>query len=154
MAAETLLYEAVFTLFTGFLIFISMILNRIHKFFSAIDTYFVLFLFTGIMMSLLGVFLMLSWNFRNIGPYQGSREQKKHPFVFFFAIGSFMIIISLTGIYYFNSIGFMTLIFRILSVAGIVLLTVGLFFFYRELIEIIRKTQKHSGILPLHNQQH
>jgi hypothetical protein len=146
MAFENLLYEAVFTLFAGFLIFISMILNRIHKFFAALDTYFVLFLFTGILMSLLGTFLMISWNFKIRGPYIGARKEEKHPFVTYFTLGNIMIVLSLTGIFYFNSVGYMTLIFRILSILGILLLSVGLIFFYGELLKIIKTTQKRSGI--------
>jgi len=152
MAAETLLYEAVFTLFAGFLVFISMILNRIHKFFEALDTYFVLFLFTGILMSFLGVFLMVTWNFKNRGPYEGATIKQDHPFVRYFTIGNIFIMLSLTGIYYFNAIGYLTFIFRVFSISGILILSVGLFFFAKELLKIIRTTQPHSGISALHNQ--
>ena len=143
MAAEEVLFKSVFTLFSGFLIFLSIILNKIHKFLSLLDSYFVLFLFSGIIISGIGISMMVVWNFKNRKPYVDTK-QKRYYFIQFFSIGILMILIGFTLIYYLMAFNKNLMIISLgISVLGILLLVIGLSYFAKEVV-FIRKTPTHS----------
>lgn len=144
MAVDTLPYNSIFTLFVGFLIFIAMILNKIHMFFVPLHDYFVLFLFIGVSISSAGLFMVFKWQFENRKPFYEHKKQKKVThFMPYLAFGILLILVGFFSIYYIKipnkSIFIMTMS---ISITGILLLLNGLRYFVKE--AIIGKTPQHS----------
>ena len=144
MAVDDLPYKSIFVLFIGFLIFIAMILNKIHLFYEPLHDYFVLFLFTGIFISITGLFMGIRWNFKHRKPYYLRKKQKKTThFMSYLAFGIILLLSSFTIIHYYHGLNkTVHLMSQIVSVGGILLLLNGLRYFIKELI--IQKTPRHS----------
>ena len=146
MAVDNLPYNSIFTLFVGFLIFIAMILNKIHMFFVPLHDYFVLFLLIGILISSGGLVMTFKWQFENRKPFYEHNQQQKRKtqhFTPYLAFGILLILVGFFSIYYINipnrNIFIMTMS---ISITGILLLINGLRYFVKE--AIIEKTPRHS----------
>ena len=146
MAAESLLYRAIFTLFLGFIIFVSSILNKTFTVFEAINQYYVLFIFTGFIISIIGIVSALTWHFQTRLPFyepQPKRITKVQHFTPYLAFGILLILLGFFSIYYVKipnkNIYIMTMS---ISITGILLLLNGLRYFIKE--AIIGKTPRHS----------
>lgn len=146
MQSEDILYESIFFIFLGFLIFVSIILNKIHKFLTLLDSYFVLFLFLGIILTILGIAMSINWNFINRRPYEEEAElRKKLHFPMYFIVGSASLLMGFTMQYYLkikDSGGF---IVNSINISGIICLCAGLYYFIEEVLKKSKKkTLQHS----------
>jgi hypothetical protein len=145
MAKEDMMYKSIFVLFLGFLVFVMIILNKIHLFLVILDSYFVLFLFLGIIISLVGMSMLVVWNFNNRQPYFEEINSKigTH-FAPYLAAGIFFIVGGFTSLYYLKGLSRVSFLVSISSsILGIMLLLIGLKYFITEVLK--KPTQK---ILP------
>lgn len=147
MASEDILYESIFTIFSGFLIFLAIIINKMHQFLAILDSYFVLFLFLGIVLTIIGISMSLLWNFNNRKPYEEAIiiEEKKH-FPAYFVSGSIMLLVSFTLRYYFRVNAAYNFLLNAAGISGIILLTAVLYVYINEVIKKTKKkTPQRSG---------
>ncbi|MBN2367720.1 hypothetical protein JXC34_01780 [Candidatus Woesearchaeota archaeon] len=148
MAYDDILYRAIFTLFLGFLTFVSILVNKVYSLFSLLDNYFVLFFFSGILISFIGIGMMIVWHFKNRRPFYESEVKKEvlH-FAPYLAAGSVSAIIGFFLQVYYRHMGQALFIISMsLSMLGILLLLNGLRYFIKEVLvkKPIQKTAAHS----------
>jgi uncharacterized membrane protein len=145
MEKEGLMYTSIFTLFVGFLIFIFTILNQRFNYAQILIDYFMLFILSGIVFSIIGTILMLIWYVENRQPFQ--EQVTRDHFPSFFAIGALLIITGVVVFTYYGDLNkgvfYMSLS---LSIAGIFILIMGLNYFVREVIfsSIKKNVSQHS----------
>ena len=142
MAAESLLYRAIFTLLMGFIIFVSSIINKTFEILAFMNNYFVLFLFSGFVISTTGIVYTLNWHFKNRGPFYEEQQKTSH-FIPYLAFGILLILIGFISIFYIEvpskNLFIMTMS---VSITGILLLINGLRYFVKE--AVIQKTPERS----------
>ena len=152
MAAEDLLYKSIVTLFSGFIVFLSILINKLHRFLLLLDSYFVIFFFLGIVICIVGLCMMVVWNFKNVKPFEEhiiEKTEKTH-FAPYLTIGIILIVIAFTLVFYFRALSRqLYMISLAISLVGIALLLNGLRYFLKEVIDANKATLKnplHSGI--------
>lgn len=138
MEKEGLLYSSIFTLFLGFILFIGTVLNKRFPYSSFISTYFVLILIIGMITAGIGMIMMLVWHVKNRRPYL-EIVQKDH-FPAYFGFGIFLLVIGITIIsYYTNMQKGLYYMAMSVTVAGIILLIIGLRYFAKEVLFVDTK---------------
>jgi peptidoglycan/LPS O-acetylase OafA/YrhL len=144
MAAEDVLIKSVITVFSGFLLFIALILNRVYSFIDVLDSYYVLFLFSGIIISLLGGILAMVWHFENRKPYIDERiKQPRTHFTPYLSFGILLVIIGFVVQHNFHDLSqSFSIMSLLLSISGIGMLVVGLRYFVIEVLKPSRTSGK------------
>ena len=141
MERDDSLFLSIFVVFFGFLIFMSSIINKKFLFLKILDTYFILFLFFGVVSSLIGVFMMIVWHVNNRMPFQ--EKVVKNHFPTYLGFGAYLIIVGFTIIFYYSNLSkFMYLMSIALSIAGIIFLILGLRYYIKE---VMVKTKQPSN---------
>ena len=144
MEKERLLYTSIFTLFLGFIMFMASILNNRFTYSQFISAYFVLFIIAGMIMAGTGMIMMLVWHVKNKKPYL--EVVRKDHFPSYFGFGIFLLVIGITIISYYSKMqrGVYYMAMSI-TVAGIILLIIGLKYFAKEVLFIdMVKKENHS----------
>jgi len=132
MEKEGLFYKGVFTLLSGFLLFIASILNQTYNLVPFLHDYYVLFLFTGFIFSILGIIFTFSWHFNTRSLFVNKSEKRKEHYIPYLGFGVFLILIGFFGNFYFNLSRHISLMFLIVASAGIVLMTMGALYYIKE----------------------
>ena len=147
MAYDDLLFKSIFTLFLGFLTFLSIILNKIYMVIGILDNYFVLFFFGGIAVSVSGIVMLVIWHFRNRKPFYEENEVKAPPlrFVPYLSLGAVFTISGLFVRFHFSGSGMELFVISMASsILGILLLLNGLRHFIKEVI--IKKPMGRTAV--------
>jgi len=141
MEQEDILYVSLITIFLGFIIFLFTIINKQISAISIFDMYFVLFLFFGALIVIVGMIVLLVWHVRHRQPYQ--EEIKKNTFPSFLGIGAVLIVIGYIFLFHYSNLSNILYIMSLaVSITGILMLLVGLRFYIKEVI--IGRTRLHS----------
>ncbi len=147
-AEDILMYKSIFVLFFGFLVFVMIFLNKLHMFLSILDSYFVLFLFLGVITTIIGIIMLFVWNFKNRKPYEEEETVKNFVnthFTPYLISGIVFIIIGFSLLFYLkDETGIMRIMSISSSILGIILLLVGLTYYIKEvLFKTIQRTSQH-----------
>ncbi len=143
--AEPLLYKSLFTIYSGFIVFLATIINRTLNFLEILDQYFVIFFFSGVLISITGIVMMFMWNFNNREPYYENKEENKKHFAPYLTLGSIFVLTGFTYIFYIRDITQTTFIIATgASMIGILLSLKGLRFFVKEVYSVRKKIPQHS----------
>lgn len=133
MAYDGLLYNSVFTMFLGFIIFIVSIINKKLEYLPIVNQYYVLFLFLGIIISLIGMGMAIIWDFKNQTFFIEEVKQKQPFFMSYFSFGILLMVVGFTMIFYYSHLSKgLYIIAMVVSVSGIGLAINGLRFFLKE----------------------
>lgn len=132
MDKDNFLYFAIFTIFFGFLIFILSILNKTYSFNKFLETFFVLFLFSGVILTVLGFIFMLIWYVDNRLPFEEIVIRKQFPR--YLGYGALLIVTSFFTIFYISKEKIVYTISMAVAIIGIALLINGLRYFLTEVI--------------------
>ena len=92
MPAESLLYKAIFILLTGFIIFVSSIINKTYELLEFMNKYYVLFLFAGFIISITGIVYTLIWHFKTRMPFYEKQQRRTNHFIPYLSFGILLIL--------------------------------------------------------------
>ena len=140
---------SVFVLFSGFMLFIFNLINRLHTTIDFMHKFYVIFLFLSIVISIIGIFLVFSWHLKSSNPFLEGDSNKitRTQFPSYLASGIIMLMIGLYVMYSIDNESIFIKNFSLLtSIVGIFMLTNGLrFFWFEVLFHNIKLNKKKSA---------
>lgn len=134
---DNYLVFSIFVLFSGFMIFIFNIINRLHETIEFMHKLYVIFLFISIIISVSGIFLIFSWHLKSSNPFLEDNKSKvaNTHFPPYLATGIILTMIGLSIRYSINNESdFIRNFSLITNIVGLFMLTNGFRYFWNEVL--------------------